>query len=117
MSVSGNIVTLSVCLGTIFLWMFWPSFNAIGLTGDDQHRAVINTYFALASCCVTTFAFSAIITPGHKFSMMHVQNATLAGGVAVGASANLMLQPYGALFTGMLAGVVSVYGYSILTVL
>lgn len=96
--------------------MFWPSFNAIGLTGDDQQRAVINTYFALASSCVTTFALSAVLTHGHKFSMIHIQNSTLAGGVAVGASANLMLQPYGALFTGMLAAAVSVCGYDILTV-
>lgn len=97
--------------------MFWPSFNAIDLTGDDQQRAVINTYFALASCCVTTFALSAIITEGHKFNMVHVQNATLAGGVAVGASANLMLQPYGALFTGIVAGIISVFGYAVLTVI
>ncbi len=41
-----------------------------------------------------------------KFSMLHVQNATLAGGVAVGAAANLYLHPAGALFLGALAGFV-----------
>lgn len=31
--------------GTVFLWMFWPSFNSAEQTGDDQQRAVINTNY------------------------------------------------------------------------
>lgn len=37
-------------VGTIFLWIFWPSFNSALL--DDitqQHRAILNTYLSLAS--------------------------------------------------------------------
>lgn len=45
-----------------------------------------------------------------------MQNATLAGGVAVGTSADMMIQPYGALFIGSLAGVLSVVGYRYITV-
>lgn len=102
-------------IGTIFLWMFWPSFNAAELSGDDRHRAVINTYLSLASCCVTAFAVSAILTPGHKFDMVHIQNSTLAGGVAVGTAANMMIEPYGAVIVGIVAGSLSVFGYSKLT--
>lgn len=40
-----------------------------------------------------------------------MQNATLAGGVAVGSMANLAVPPGGALGLGMLAGVWSVSGY------
>ena len=47
---------------------------------------------------------------------MHVQNATLAGGVAVGTSADMMIHPYGALFIGTLAGTLSVVGYRFITV-
>lgn len=36
-------------VGTLFLWIFWPSFNAAYLNGIDQERAIINTYLALAS--------------------------------------------------------------------
>ncbi|KAB0799460.1 hypothetical protein PPYR_07340 [Photinus pyralis] len=106
---------LFAMIGTIFLWMFWPSFNAGEVEGDDRHRAVINTYLALASCCVTAFAVSAIFTPGHKFDMVHIQNSTLAGGVAVGTAANMMVQPYGAVIIGIVAGALSVLGYAKLT--
>ena len=47
---------------------------------------------------------------------MHVQNATLAGGVAVGSSADLLVQPWGALAVGAAAGALSVFGYAKLQV-
>ncbi|XP_042891177.1 ammonium transporter Rh type B-like [Penaeus japonicus] len=47
----------------------------------------------------------------NKWEMVHVQNATLAGGVAVGAVADLMLQPWGALILGFLSGLLSTLGY------
>lgn len=48
--------------------------------------------------------------------MVHIQNSTLAGGVAVGTSANLMLQPSGAVLVGIIAAIISVAGYAKLTV-
>merc|ERR1712128_65754 len=99
-------------VGTIFLWMFWPSFNGgAAATGDAQQRAVINTYYSLCSCVLAAFAFSAAVTPSKKFSMEHLQNATLAGGVAVGACADMMLTPGGSLAIGSLAGILSVCGF------
>ena len=55
--------------GTIFLWLFWPSFNSATAVGERQYRAVINTYFALAACAVVTFAISALVNKG-KFNMV-----------------------------------------------
>ena len=46
----------------------------------------------------------------------HVQNATLAGGVAVGSIADMVLQPWGAILVGFTAGSISVFGYNFLTV-
>lgn len=31
-------------LGTIILWVFWPSFNGLLAVGAARQRAVINTY-------------------------------------------------------------------------
>ena len=47
---------------------------------------------------------------------MHVQNATLAGGVAMGTCADMLLQPWVALVIGAFAGTVSILGYKFLTV-
>ncbi|XP_067011884.2 ammonium transporter Rh type B [Anabrus simplex] len=102
---------LFAMIGSVFLWMFWPSFNGAMVVGDDQHRAVINTYLSLASCCVTAFAVSALVSKENKFDMVHIQNATLAGGVAIGTAADMMVQPYGALAVGIIAGALSVFGY------
>jgi len=48
--------------------------------------------------------------------MVHVQNSTLAGGVAVGTVCNLLLGAHGAVLIGIIAGTVSVLGYRYLTV-
>jgi ammonium transporter Rh len=44
--------------------------------------------------------------------MIDVQNATLAGGVAVGAIADYVLQPWGAILIGTAAALLSVYGFA-----
>ncbi|CAD7702413.1 unnamed protein product [Ostreobium quekettii] len=98
-------------IGTIFLWIFWPSFNAaIALPPDGRFTAVINTVVSLTGACMVTFLMSAIVDG--KFNMVHVQNATLAGGVAIGSSADLVgAGPGGALAIGIVAGILSVVGF------
>jgi len=73
----------------MFLWLFWPSFNSATLTGDDQQRAIINTLLSISASCVITFAVSALVSKDNKFNMVHVQNSTLAGGVAIGTAAGV----------------------------
>ena len=46
----------------------------------------------------------------------HIQNATLAGGVAIGACADMVIEPWGAVLIGCISGIVSVLGYSYLSV-
>lgn len=102
-------------IGTVFLWIFWPSFNGGAASGDEQHRAIINTYLSLCACTVITFAVSQVVDKKGRFTMVHLQNATLAGGVAVGTSANMPLQPFGAMIVGSLAGCLSVVGFQFIT--
>jgi len=98
-------------IGTLFLWMFWPSFNgALALT-SQQHRVIINTVIAISGSCVAAFFADCLMRPSNKFDMVSIQNATLAGGVAVGSSSDLVIQPWGALLIGIIAGCVSVTGY------
>lgn len=102
-------------IGTIFLWLFWPSFNSAALEGDDQQRAIINTLLSISASCVIAFATSALVSKDSKFNMVHIQNSTLAGGVAIGTAAGMMCQPVGTLIVGALAGLLSVLGYKYIT--
>lgn len=49
-------------------------------------------------------------------SQVHIQNAALAGGVAVGTAGEMMLTPYGSMIVGFLAGIISVLGFRFLSV-
>ncbi len=102
---------LFAMIGTVFLWIYWPSFNA-ALTDDGYaNRAVVNTVLSLTGSCIAAYATSLAVTPDRKFSMVHIQNATLAGGVSMGTAANMAIHPGLSLTIGIVAGVVSVLGY------
>ena len=50
-----------------------------------------------------------------KLEIEILLNATLAGGVAMGANADLVSHPFGAMIIGTLAGVISALGYAYFT--
>uniref|UniRef100_A0AAY4ESC4 Ammonium transporter Rh type A n=1 Tax=Denticeps clupeoides TaxID=299321 RepID=A0AAY4ESC4_9TELE len=107
---------LFAMIGTVYLWMFWPSFNsAIAEPGLPQLTAVINTYFSLASCALAAYATSSLVEHRGKLDMVHIQNATLAGGVAVGTCANMSIGPFGAMLIGLVAGIISTLGFKFLS--
>lgn len=59
-------------VGSIFLWVFWPSFNSALL--DDitqQHRAIVNTYLSLAS------ATGNLIYKSHIQAAFHAATDTI----------------------------------------
>ena len=98
-------------VGTIFLWLFWPSFNSALAGPYDQERTVINTVLALTASGVASFAASWHLRGEKRFDMVDIQNASIAGGVAVGTTSNMMLGPVGAQVIGFVAGFLSVGGY------
>ena len=63
--------------GTVFLWLYWPSFNGGAVEGDQQHRAFINTYLSLLACTVTSFIVSSLVDKRGKFDMVSHTNFRL----------------------------------------
>ncbi|XP_026125611.1 solute carrier family 12 member 5-like isoform X2 [Carassius auratus] len=103
-------------MGTLFLWVFWPSFNsALTLKGDDQHRAILHTFIGLSASTITAFALSSMLSKNGKISMADVQNVTLAGGVTVGASVDMMISPAAAYVLGILGCIACMLGYKYLS--
>ena len=100
-------------IGCIFLWMYWPSFNGALATGNSKHRVVVNTVLSLTASCISTFITSQVLRGG-KLEMEDILNASLAGGVAVGSSSDLVIGPWGALFVGSIAGIVSTVGFNVI---
>ena len=90
-----------------------PSFNGALASGEQQHRVVINTVLALTASCIAAFFTDALLRHQHKFDMVSIQNATLAGGVAVGSSADLVIDPWGALTVGLVAGILRYWYFAV----
>lgn len=109
---NGSVVTsdLFSMIGAVFLFIFWPSFVGALATGNARNRAMLNTTLCIVSSTVTAFFASQLLRKG-KFDMVDVQNATLAGGVTIGAIADMALSPAIAICVGVVAGGVSCYGY------
>jgi ammonium transporter Rh len=99
-------------IGSIFLWIYWPSFNGALSSGNAQHRAVINTVLSLTASVIFAFLFSQFWRKERVFNMVDIQNATLAGGVAMGSAADMAVHPAFALLIGAIAGTISVFGFS-----
>ncbi|CAH7437456.1 Rhd [Phodopus roborovskii] len=108
--------SLFAMLGTLFLWIFWPSFNSALVEGSNDKKAVLNTYYALAVSAVTATSASALSHPQGKINMVHLHNAVLAGGVAVGAPCVLITSPWVAMVLGLTAGLISIGGAKCLPV-
>jgi ammonium transporter Rh len=103
---------LMAMVGTIFLWLYWPSFNgATSANPASQQRVVLNTFISLSASCLMSFVASHLIRREKKFNMVDIQNATLAGGVAMGSAADMLLSPGAAVTIGSIAGTLSVIGY------
>lgn len=66
----------------------------------------MNTFWSLTASTVITFWLSFILKKG-KFSIDHILNATLSGGIAIAACAEFFTNPYPAMIIGVVSGVVS----------
>ena len=96
-------------VGSIFLWMYWPSFNGALASGVQQQRTVCNTVLAIGGSCVGGACVARWLFG--KLEMEIMLNATLAGGVAIGSSADLITEPWVAMAVGFVGGAISSFGF------
>uniref|UniRef100_A0A3B4CGI4 Ammonium transporter AmtB-like domain-containing protein n=1 Tax=Pygocentrus nattereri TaxID=42514 RepID=A0A3B4CGI4_PYGNA len=97
---------LFAMLGTLFLWMFWPSFN---LALVMNKIIAYGTYLSLAVSVVTAMAVSVLSSPRGKINLVHVQGSILAGAVAIGAAMTTV--PWMDMTIGFCASLFSVLGF------
>jgi ammonium transporter Rh len=101
-------------VGTLFLFAYWPSFNGALGSGTTAQRAIINTYLSIACSVIASIVVSKIVHGG-KLNMEIVLNASLAGGVAVGSAADLIITPAGSMIAGFIVGAISAFGFAYLS--
>lgn len=96
-------------VGAVFLFMYWPSFNGILGVGMARHRAAVNTVLSITASTLSAVYVSRCLY--NKIDMEVLANATLAGGVMMGAGCHLITVPGFAMLSGMIAGIISALGF------
>jgi ammonium transporter Rh len=99
-------------LGSMVLWIFWPSFCSAVVAPEQVPQTVINTILALCGATLSTYILSLVLRKG-KPLIGDIANASLAGGVAIGATCNAG-SPAGAFGVGIAAGALCIIGYAII---
>ncbi|NXP20000.1 RHBGB protein, partial [Scytalopus superciliaris] len=103
-------------VGTIYLWIFWPSFTSATSAHDNAEPwAVLNTYFSLVASTITTFILFPVLYEETTPQMVQIQDATLAGAAVMGMAGEMLVTPFGALIVGFLAGLISLLGFKFFT--
>ena len=98
-------------LGSMVLWVFWPSFCAALVPLEAIPHTVVNVFFALCGSTLITYIASILIQG--KINAADIANAALAGGVAIGSTCDHASHG-GALVIGLIAGAVSTFGFAII---
>lgn len=96
-------------IGSMVLWLFWPSFATALVPLENMPQTVANTLLALSGATIATYFLSYKLNGG-KASMVEMANAALAGGVGIGSVCDVV-SPAGAFGIGLLAGAISVLGF------
>ena len=96
-------------LGSMVLWLFWPSFCAGLVPPELVPKTAINVTLALCGSTLATCFFSSLFR--RKISMGDLANAALAGGVSIGASCDFATHT-SAFVIGLIGGLISTVGFN-----
>jgi ammonium transporter Rh len=97
-------------LGSMILWVFWPSFCAALVLPEEVVMTGINVILALSGATLAT-GFASMKLRG-KIDAADIANASLAGGVAIGSVCNTA-SPLEAIIIGVAAGAISTFGFAV----
>lgn len=98
-------------LGSMVLWVFWPSFCAALVPVEAIPHTVVNVFIALCGSTIATYIFSVLLRG--KISIADIANAALAGGVAIGSTCDFATHPQ-AMIIGAIAGIISTIGFAVI---
>jgi ammonium transporter Rh len=98
-------------LGSMVLWIFWPSFCAALVAPENVPFTAINVVLALCGSTLATYLSTVALR--RKISISEIANASLAGGVAIGATCASANHPT-AFVIGILAGALSTLGFAVI---
>lgn len=96
-------------LGSMLLWIFWPSFCSALVRPALVPATAINVVLALAGSTLATY-FASVGLRG-RICIADIANAALAGGVAIGSTCDVA-SPRVAFVVGILAGGLSTFGFA-----
>ncbi|XP_058650737.1 rh blood group, D antigen isoform X2 [Onychostoma macrolepis] len=107
---------LFAMFGTLFLWMFWPSFNSALVEDYRWDRGlkltvIYGTYLSLAVSVVMAMSVSMLTSSKGKMNMVHVQSSALSGGVAIGVAMTAVHTPWIAMTIGFCSALLSALGF------
>jgi len=97
-------------LGSMVLWIFWPSFCGALVPVEAIPHTVVNVILALCGSTIITYIFSVWIRG--KINIADIANAALAGGVAIGATCDYATHG-SAIIIGVIAGGISTIGFAV----
>jgi ammonium transporter Rh len=96
-------------VGSMVLWLFWPSFCAALVSPELIPVTAVNVVLALCGATIATY-FATVLLRG-KISIGDIANAALAGGVAIGSTCDKTNHVV-AFIIGILAGVLSTFSFA-----
>ena len=96
-------------VGTLFLFIYWPSYNAALAMQHQQHRVIVNTMGAITASAIGSIVVCRLNSG--RLDMEVIMNATLAGGVSIGSASSLICSPAWSMAIGLGAGVISALGF------
>jgi ammonium transporter Rh len=98
-------------LGSMVLWVFWPSFCSALVPAELIPASVVNVFLALSGSTLATY-FVSVYLRG-KIGAADIANAALAGGVAIGSTFDHATH-LEAMAIGLIAGAISTFGFDVL---